>query len=81
MAAEKILKDKRGRKIGVIKYDQGKQVLYNALNRKLGTYDPKSNTTKDGVGHIIGKVICLKVCLKINTVNMCCLISILYTFE
>ena len=54
--ADQILKDKMNRKLGVIKTDsRGVQTLYNPMNHKLGTYDPKLDVTKDKMNRKIGK--------------------------
>lgn len=54
--ADQILRDKMNRKIGVIKTDsRGVQTIYDAMNRKKGIYDPKTNTTKDTMNRTIGK--------------------------
>lgn len=54
--ADQILRDKMNRKLGVIKTDsRGIQTLYDAMNRKKGVYDPKTNTTKDAMNRMIGK--------------------------
>lgn len=50
-----ILKDRNNRRIGQIKTQSGKQFIYDANNRRLGSYDPKTNTTKDKNNRIIGK--------------------------
>ncbi|MDD5909725.1 MAG: hypothetical protein SO146_02405 [Eubacteriales bacterium] len=53
---DQILRDKFGKKIGTIKTDyNGIQTIYDALNRKKGTYDPRTNTTRDSAGRSIGK--------------------------
>ncbi len=54
--ADQILKDRMNRKIGVIKTDsRGVQTIYDKLNRKLGSYDPKTDVTKDRLNRKIGK--------------------------
>ncbi len=54
--ADQILRDRMNRKIGVIKTDsRGVQTIYDKLNRKLGSYDPKTDVTKDRLNRKIGK--------------------------
>ena len=49
--ADQVLKDKQGRKIAAISTaSNGVQTIKDAQGRKKGTYDPKSNTTKDAQG-------------------------------
>lgn len=53
--ADQILKDRMNRKLGTIKTSStGVQTLYNAMNIKLGEYDPRTNTTKDRRGMRVG---------------------------
>lgn len=53
---EQILKDRMNRRIGVIRTDtQGVQTIFDAMNRRKGTYDPRNNTTKDAMNRIVGK--------------------------
>ena len=50
-----VLRDKQGRKIGVIETDpKGVQTIRNASGKKLGTYDPKTNKTRDAIGRVTG---------------------------
>lgn len=54
--ADQVIKDRMNKKIGVIKTDsRGVQTAYTPMNKKLGTYDPKTDVTKDAVGRRIGK--------------------------
>ncbi len=54
--ANQVLRDKMNRKIGEIKTDtRGVQTLYDSMNRKKGTYDPKTNVTRDTVNRVVGK--------------------------
>ena len=54
--ADQILRDKMNRKIGVIKTDtRGVQSLYDAMNKKKGTYDPHTNVTRDTMNRMVGK--------------------------
>ncbi|CAX25020.1 conserved protein of unknown function [Methylorubrum extorquens DM4] len=56
MAKRQTLKDARFRVIGYIDTDaDGQQVLSDAQFRRLGSYDPKSNTTKDAQFRRIGQ--------------------------
>ncbi len=53
--ADQVLKDKRGRTIGKISTaSNGVQTIKDAKGRKKGTYDPKSNKTKDAQGRSAG---------------------------
>ena len=53
--ADQILKDKRGVKIASISTaGNGIQTIKDKRGVKLGTYDPKSNKTKDKRGVSIG---------------------------
>lgn len=53
--ANQILRDSMGRKIGEISTDSsGKKTIRDGLGRKQGVYDPKSNTTRDALGHKVG---------------------------
>ena len=53
---EKVLKDQYGRRIGRIQTDRnGVQTLLDDLGRRLGTYDPRTNVTKDSFGRPVGK--------------------------
>lgn len=54
--ADQVLRDSMNRKLGVIKTDaRGIQTLYDAMNRKKGTYDPETNVTRDAMNRMIGK--------------------------
>lgn len=56
MANRQTLKDARFRVIGYIDTDaDGQQVLSDAQFRSLGSYDPKTNTTKDAQFRRIGQ--------------------------
>ena len=49
------LKDKSGKLIGTIKTQVGgKQEIRDASGRIKGTFDPKSNVTKDNSGRLVG---------------------------
>ena len=50
-----ILRGKRGEKLGEIKEQNGKLVLYDVRNSKKGEYDPKTNITRDTRNSIVGK--------------------------
>jgi len=53
--SEQLLKNRVGQTIGRISTSSsGIQTLKSASNRTLGTYDPKTNTTKDSVGLTVG---------------------------
>lgn len=50
------LRDNRGHRIGVInKLSSGKLEARNAKGVACGTYDPKSNETRDSRGRLVGK--------------------------
>ena len=56
MSQTEVLRDKNNRKLGEIRTDSsGRQVLYNATNRRLGEYNPKSNETRDANNRLVGK--------------------------
>lgn len=50
-----MLKDKRGNKIGEIREQSGKQVIYDPRGNRKGEYDPKTNVTKDARGNRVGQ--------------------------
>ena len=53
---DQVLRDRMNRRLGVIKTDaRGIQTLYDPVNRKKGTYDPKTNVTRDAMNLMIGK--------------------------
>jgi hypothetical protein len=50
------LRDRTGKLIGRIhSLSNGKLEIRNAAGRKLGTYDPDTNQTKDHTGKLVGK--------------------------
>ena len=52
---DQVLRDRMNRRLGVIKTDaRGIQTLYDAMNRRKGTYDPKTNVTRDTMNRMIG---------------------------
>jgi len=52
---DSFLKDKSGRKIGKISTaSNGVQTLWDTKSVKKGTYDPKTNKTRDAQGRMIG---------------------------
>lgn len=54
--ADQVLRDKMNRRIGVIKTDtRGVQTIYDAMNHRLGTYDPKTDVTRDTMNRRVGK--------------------------
>ena len=56
MADQIVLRDRMNRKLGTIKTDSsGVQTLYDPMNRRKGSYDPRANVTKDAMGRRIGK--------------------------
>ncbi len=53
--ADQVLKDKRGFTIGKISTDsRGIQTIKDPRGFKKGTYDPKTNKTKDARGFSVG---------------------------
>ncbi|OFY63262.1 MAG: hypothetical protein A3H98_07975 [Bacteroidetes bacterium RIFCSPLOWO2_02_FULL_36_8] len=54
---EQILKDRHGKIIGRIKDDISRRNLeiLNVYGKRLGTYNPRTNETRDFRGKIIGK--------------------------
>lgn len=53
--ADRILKDKTGRTIARISTASNDvQTIKDATGHTKGTYDPKTNKTKDSTGHIVG---------------------------
>lgn len=53
---DQVLRDKMHRKLGVIRTDaRGVQTLYDARNRKKGTFDPKTNVTRDSMHRMVGE--------------------------
>lgn len=54
--ADQELRDKMNRLIGRIKQrSDGKLEIRDDMNRLKGTYDPKSNETRDGMNRIVGR--------------------------
>jgi hypothetical protein len=53
--ADQVLKDKKGYTIGRISTaSNGTQTIKDAKGYSKGTYDPKTNKTKDAKGYVIG---------------------------
>ena len=53
--SEQVLKDKLGHTIGKISTSSnGLQTIKTPQGHTKGTYDPKTNTTKDNLGHKVG---------------------------
>jgi len=53
--ADQVLKDKQGRTIGKISTSSnGVQTIKDPSGRTKGTYDPKTNKTKDAQGRLVG---------------------------
>jgi hypothetical protein len=52
--ATQILRDRTGRKIGEIVEQSGVLIIRDYIGRKRGSYDPKSNITRDWIGKVIG---------------------------
>jgi len=54
--ADQQLRDKMNRLIGTIKtHSDGKLEIRDDMNRLKGTYDPKSNETRDDMNRSVGK--------------------------
>lgn len=53
---KQVLRDSHNRQIGVIETDsKGIQTIRTMSNKKLGTYNPKTDQTRDTANHLIGK--------------------------
>ena len=53
---KQVLRDSHNRQIGVIETDsKGIQAIRTMSNKKLGTYNPKTDQTRDTANHLIGK--------------------------
>lgn len=53
--ARQVLKDKLNRPIAYIETNSsGVQTIKDKLNRGLGTYDPKTDKTKDHLNRVVG---------------------------
>jgi len=62
---EEMIKDFYGRVIGRIRFqDSGIKEIYDFYGRKLGTYDPTTNTTKDFYGRIVARGDALTMLIK-----------------
>lgn len=60
-----LLRDYQGKIIGRIEVSpNGKKTLIDFYGKILGTYDPKTNITKDFYGYIVGRGDCLTMLLK-----------------
>jgi len=54
--AEQVLKDRNGNKIGAIEArSDGTQIGKDKNGNRRGEYNPKTNTTKDKNGNVLGK--------------------------
>jgi hypothetical protein len=54
--ASTVLRDRRGRQIGTIKHlSNGKLEARDATGRVKGTFDPKTNETRDLSGRLVGR--------------------------
>ena len=52
--ADQQIKDRGGRLVGIIKtLPNGRQEIRDPSGRSLGTYDPKTNKTKDSTGRLV----------------------------
>lgn len=53
--SEIIIRNKASKEVGFIKTDsKGKQTAYNKRKEKIGSFDPKTNFTKDINNRVIG---------------------------
>jgi hypothetical protein len=51
-----VLRDRRGRQIGTIKQlSNGKLEAHDSTGRIKGTFDPKTNETRDSSGRLVGR--------------------------
>lgn len=52
---DEVLRDRQNRLLGTIKHrPDGRQDLYGATNRLLGTYFPRTNETRDAANRLVG---------------------------
>ena len=50
-----VIKNRASKEVGSIKTDsRGRQTAYNRNNEKLGSFDPKTNITKDIKDRVVG---------------------------
>ena len=64
--APQFLKDKSGKLIGKITEFDGRLRISNAEGRIIGTYDPKTNFTRNAEGGLVGKGNLLTSLLKLD---------------
>ncbi|CAN5567111.1 hypothetical protein BH10CYA1_BH10CYA1_60050 [soil metagenome] len=56
MSNIEILKDRNNHKLGEIRTESnGHQTVFSATNHRLGSYDPKTNETRDSNNRLVGK--------------------------
>jgi hypothetical protein len=54
--SREVIRDRQGHKLGeVVRLSNGKQEARDPFGRKLGTYDPKSDQTRDPLGRLLTK--------------------------
>jgi hypothetical protein len=54
--SSQVLRDTRGRQIGTIKQlGNGKLEAHDVTGRVKGTFDPKTNETRDSSGRLVGR--------------------------
>lgn len=54
--SENVIKDHMGRILGTVRTDsRGVQTLRDAVGQILGTYDPRTNKTRNSLGQIVGE--------------------------
>lgn len=49
-----IFKNNKGQRVGQTKTQNGREVMFDGQGKRQGTYDPKSNTTRDSQGKRVG---------------------------
>jgi hypothetical protein len=54
--AVQVLRDRRGQQIGTIRYlSNGKLEVHDLTGRVRGTFDPKTNETRDSSGRLVSR--------------------------
>lgn len=53
--ATQVLKDKSGNRLGEIREQSGRFVIYDKTGNRRGEFDPKTNVTKDKTGNRVGE--------------------------
>lgn len=52
--SNQVLRDKHNNKIGEVKEQSGKLVIFDKHNNRMGEYDPKTNITRDKHNNKVG---------------------------